>query len=138
MIQFLTFVLRVQNMLIKCVTACDSCFKEFGIQTSKNDQEFWKLVVCMYQSAFACFMCCFVSKMIGEYTDIQIDVLRVEMYGQDYLRTTLRFLEEDKKICKNLPRQCQTTPLINGQWSDGRPIKWGFGSTLICGRLYPK
>lgn len=60
-------------MLVKCVTTCDSRFTMFGRQTSKNNQDVWKLVVLCASLPLYVYIvldCCLESKLIGDVPNI--------------------------------------------------------------------
>lgn len=54
-----------------------SQFAEFGTETSKYDQDVWKLGMLVCQCAFTCLMCSFVYKMIGEDSNIYMKILSI-------------------------------------------------------------
>ena len=122
-------------MLIKCFTTFYNSFKVFEVKTLKNDKNIRKLVVFVCPSSFAWFTCCLLSKIIGEDPKICMKLLRVKKSGHDSLSTTLRVLEEDPRLAKSLPRQCQSTPTNDAQRLNWFPIKWVCGSKLSCGTL---
>lgn len=53
---------------------------------------------CVCLCAFACFMCCPVSKLIGRDPKIQMDMFRVKKFGYESPSTTIRVLEENPNV----------------------------------------
>lgn len=112
-------------------------FREFGSQNIKERPRCSKTSL-VYASAFVCFMCVLVSKIIRDYYNIYMFLFRVVKSRIDSQRTTLRVLEDDPKDVREASKLFPTNNVVDANRSIDNPSKGGSGSTHSRGILDPK